>query len=47
MLAVTASERPFAHLLPGSDALTPVREKLSDLSWETDDWEALTPSTDD
>lgn len=46
MLTLIACERPPAHLLLGSDALTLVREKLASYAAELDAWEALTRSTD-
>lgn len=46
MLAVIDSEAPPAHLLLGSDALGLVRDKLSALAAEIDQWEALSRSTD-
>jgi NAD(P)-dependent dehydrogenase (short-subunit alcohol dehydrogenase family) len=46
MLEVISSERPPAHLLLGSDALSLVRQKLSSLGAEIDTWEALSRSTD-
>lgn len=46
MLAVIDSEAPPAHLLLGSDALGLVRDKLTDMAAEIDQWEALTRSTD-
>lgn len=46
MLAVIDSEAPPAHLLLGSDALGLVRDKLTALAAEIDQWEALSRSTD-
>jgi NAD(P)-dependent dehydrogenase (short-subunit alcohol dehydrogenase family) len=46
MLAAIAADRPPAHLLLGSDALSLVRAKLSDLSDEIAEWESVTRSTD-
>ena len=46
MLQLIESDNPPAHLLLGSDALKLVREKMSQLSQEIDQWEALTRSTD-
>ncbi|MFP1678261.1 oxidoreductase [Alloalcanivorax sp. C16-2] len=46
MLAVIDSEAPPAHLLLGSDALGLVRDKLTALAVEIDQWEALSRSTD-
>lgn len=46
MLAAIDSNRPPAHLLLGSDALTLVRNKLTALAAELDTWEAVTRSTD-
>lgn len=46
MLAAIAADRPPAHLLLGSDALGLVRNKLSALTNEIRDWEAVTVSTD-
>lgn len=46
MLQVIASATPPAHLLLGSDALTLVRDKLSNSAREIDQWETLTRSTD-
>ncbi|KLD63463.1 oxidoreductase [Dyella japonica] len=46
MLEVIAHDSPPAHLLLGSDAIDLVRQKLSSLAQEIDQWEALTRSTD-
>jgi len=46
MLDVIDSASPPTHLLLGSDALGLVRQKLSDLSAEIDQWEAISRSTD-
>jgi NAD(P)-dependent dehydrogenase (short-subunit alcohol dehydrogenase family) len=46
MLAAISAERPPAHLLLGSDALSLVRAKLSALSDEIAAWESVTLSTD-
>ncbi len=46
ILQLIGSEKPPAHLLLGSDALTLVRAKLAELSAEMDAWEAVTRSTD-
>ncbi|NYH16718.1 NAD(P)-dependent dehydrogenase (short-subunit alcohol dehydrogenase family) [Paraburkholderia bryophila] len=46
MLSVIESDKPPAHLLLGSDALSLVREKLSLLVAEFDAWERVTRSTD-
>jgi NAD(P)-dependent dehydrogenase (short-subunit alcohol dehydrogenase family) len=46
ILALVDSAEPPAHLLLGSDALTMVRDKLTQLSDEFNGWEALTRSTD-
>ncbi|MFM2485167.1 oxidoreductase [Celerinatantimonas yamalensis] len=46
MLAAIASDTPPEHLLLGSDALELVRRKLSALTDEISEWEALTRSTD-
>ena len=46
MLDVIDSPSPPAHLLLGSDAIGLVRQKLSDLTAEIDQWEALSRSTD-
>jgi len=46
MLDVIDSPSPPAHLLLGSDALGLVRQKLSDLTTEIDQWEAVSRSTD-
>ncbi|ATF33045.1 short-chain dehydrogenase [Burkholderia thailandensis] len=46
MLAAIAADRPPAHLLPGSDALGLVRDRLSALADEIRAWEAVTVSTD-
>jgi len=46
MLDVISAEQPPSHLLLGSDALTLVRKKLSDLNAEIAAWEATTVSTD-
>jgi NAD(P)-dependent dehydrogenase (short-subunit alcohol dehydrogenase family) len=46
MLQLIDSEKPPAHLLLGSDALSLVRAKLAELSAEIDAWEVVTRSTD-
>lgn len=46
MLDVINSDSPPAHLLLGSDAIDLVRQKLSLLAEEIDQWEAITRSTD-
>lgn len=46
MLDVIDSNSPPAHLLLGSDALGLVRQKLTDLAAEIDQWEAVSRSTD-
>lgn len=46
MLDVIASDAPPAHLLLGSDAIELVRQKLTLLAEEIDQWEAVTRSTD-
>ena len=46
ILQLIESEKPPAHLLLGSDALSLVRAKLAELSAEMDAWEAVTLSTD-
>jgi NAD(P)-dependent dehydrogenase (short-subunit alcohol dehydrogenase family) len=46
MLDVIDSDSPPAHLLLGSDAIDLVRQKLSLLAQEIDQWEAITRSTD-
>ena len=46
MLDVIDSPSPPAHLLLGSDALGLVRQKLSELTDEIDQWEAISRSTD-
>ncbi|RAO78073.1 oxidoreductase [Dyella jiangningensis] len=46
MLDVIDSPSPPVHLLLGSDALGLVRRKLSDLTAEIDQWEAVSRSTD-
>jgi len=46
ILQLIESEKPPAHLLLGSDALSLVRAKLAELSAEMDAWEAVTRSTD-
>ncbi|RDI96833.1 oxidoreductase [Dyella solisilvae] len=46
MLDVIDSPSPPAHLLLGSDALGLVRQKLSDLASEIDQWETISRSTD-
>jgi hypothetical protein len=43
---VIDSDSPPAHLLLGSDAIDLVRQKLSLLAEEIDQWEAITRSTD-
>ncbi|TCV58512.1 oxidoreductase [Pseudomonas fluorescens] len=47
MLQLIDSPTPPAHLLLGSDALSLVRDKLSRVAREIDQWEALSRSTDD
>lgn len=46
MLAIIESQSPPVHLLLGSDALSLVREKLTALGEEIDQWEKITRSTD-
>jgi len=46
MLDVIDSDSPPAHLLLGSDAIDLVRQKLSLLAQEIDQWETITRSTD-
>ena len=46
MLDVIAQDSPPAHLLLGSDAIDLVRQKMSLLAKEIDQWEAITRSTD-
>ena len=46
ILDVIDNPSPPAHLLLGSDALGLVRQKLSDLAAEIDQWEAISRSTD-
>jgi NAD(P)-dependent dehydrogenase (short-subunit alcohol dehydrogenase family) len=46
MLDVIAHDSPPAHLLLGSDAIDLVRQKLSSMGKEIDQWEAVTRSTD-
>ena len=46
ILDVIASDSAPAHLLLGSDAIDLVRQKLSLLAEEIDQWEAVTRSTD-
>ncbi|MCK0715186.1 oxidoreductase [Chromohalobacter sarecensis] len=46
MLEIIECDTPPAHLLLGSDALTLVRGRLSDMSQQMDTWESLTVSTD-
>jgi NAD(P)-dependent dehydrogenase (short-subunit alcohol dehydrogenase family) len=46
MLDVIDNPSPPAHLLLGSDALGLVRQKLSELTAEIDQWEAISRSTD-
>lgn len=45
VLALVEAEIPPVHLLLGADALTLVRDKLTNLSLEIDAWEDLTLST--
>ena len=45
VLALVEAEDPPVHLLLGADALTLVRDKLTNLSSEIDAWEDLTLST--
>ncbi|WP_409076406.1 oxidoreductase (plasmid) [Pantoea sp. C3] len=47
MLALIESQSPPVHLLLGSDALSLVRQKLTALNNEIEQWEQLTRSTDD
>lgn len=47
MLAMIESQSPPVHLLLGSDALSLVRQKLTALNNEIEQWEKLTRSTDD
>ena len=46
MLDVIASDSPPAHLLLGSDAIALVRQKLTSLAQEIDQWETVSRSTD-
>jgi hypothetical protein len=46
ILALVDSPGPPAHLLLGSDALSLVRDRLTQLSGEFGAWETLTRSTD-
>jgi NAD(P)-dependent dehydrogenase (short-subunit alcohol dehydrogenase family) len=46
MLNLIDGDSPPAHLLLGTDALNLVRQKLSDLTAEINQWEAITRSTD-
>ena len=46
ILTLIESQSPPTHLLLGSDALSLVRQKLTDLSREIEKWEKLTLSTD-
>jgi NAD(P)-dependent dehydrogenase (short-subunit alcohol dehydrogenase family) len=46
ILSILNSDNPPQHLLLGSDALGLVRDKLSSLSAEIDQWESLTRFTD-
>lgn len=46
MLKLIVTDQPPAHLLLGSDALTLVRQKLSELTAEINRWESTTCSTD-
>lgn len=46
MLAIIESQDPPVHLLLGSDALSLVRQKLTALGTEIDQWENVTRSTD-
>lgn len=46
MLALIGSQSPPVHLLLGSDALSLVRQKLTALNNEIEQWEKLTRSTD-
>jgi NAD(P)-dependent dehydrogenase (short-subunit alcohol dehydrogenase family) len=46
MLAIIESQNPPVHLLLGSDALSLVRQKLTALGEEIDQWEKVTRSTD-
>jgi hypothetical protein len=46
MLAMIESRNPPMHLLLSSDALSLVRQKLTALGKEIEQWEAITRSTD-
>ena len=46
ILTLIESQSPPTHLLLGSDALSLVRQKLTDLCKEIEQWETLTLSTD-
>ncbi|MEQ9860577.1 oxidoreductase [Pectobacterium cacticida] len=46
MLAMIESQNPPKHLLLGSDALSLVRQKLTELGKEIEQWEDVTRSTD-
>jgi NAD(P)-dependent dehydrogenase (short-subunit alcohol dehydrogenase family) len=46
MLDVIASDSPPTHLLLGSDAIALVRQKLTSLAREIDQWETVSRSTD-
>jgi len=46
ILAIIESQTPPVHLLLGSDALRLVRQKLTALGKEMEQWEAITRSTD-
>lgn len=46
ILAIIESQTPPVHLLLGSDALGLVRQKLTALGKEMEQWEAITRSTD-
>ncbi|SEK26101.1 Short-chain dehydrogenase [Roseateles sp. YR242] len=46
MLRLIESDAPPAHLLLGSDAVAMVRDKLSALSADISEWEAVSRSTD-
>lgn len=46
LLKVIAAEKPPVHLLLGKDALALVRAKLTAMSAEIDEWEAVSASTD-
>lgn len=46
ILHLAAADQPPAHLLPGSDALRLVADKIAELQADIAAWQAVTLSTD-